>query len=158
MNSLLNALKEEASLYDALIGVCREKRDALVALRHADLDALVAREEALLMRISDADRARRRAASDVAATLGLAPAAGLRDIARAGKSGELMGLRDRLAGLLASLARANDLNRALAEQSLGHVQEFFRALTGAQADGRYSRRGKEAPGKGGVVNIVDSVA
>jgi len=159
MTELLKALAEEAAMYEALLTLLVDKRKALVGLKTADLDSLVAREEALLSRIAEADVARRRAAGNASAVLGLPAEATLREIASASRSRELSTMRDRLSGLMRDVARANDINRQLADQSLDHVHMFLRALTGLEGDGAaYTKRGTESGAQAPRVNLLDSVA
>lgn len=156
---LTRALEDEAELYRGLLGICAEKREALVALRTQELEGIAAREEALLARIAEADAARRRAAQAAALGLGLPGDATLREIALASKSAELAGLRESIGALVRDVARANDLNGALAGQSLEHVHLFLRALTGLEEEnGSYTRRGAEQPAKTPKMNLIDSVA
>ena len=158
MNALISALDNESRLYGDLLVLLAQKRDALVALKTADVDRIVAQEEALLSSLSEADALRRRAAAEAGRAAGLPPGATLRQIA--GRDSRLTPLRDRLQKLMVDVARANDLNRALAEQSLAHVRETLLVLTGVELDAAaYTRRGAEAPPPASSrVNIVDSVA
>lgn len=160
METLIRSLENEARLYGELLALLAQKRDALVALKSADVLRLVAQEEAVLARLGDADLARRRAAADAARDLRLAPGASLQQIAAAVPGDSLRVMRVQLQKLMIEVARANDINRALAEQSLGHVRETLLVLTGAEPDAAaYTRRGAEAPPPAaGRVNIVDSVA
>ena len=152
------ALAEESLLYEALLGLCREKRDALTHLRSRELELALVKEEAVMSRIREAEVSRRRESMDLGATLGLPPDATLREIARASKSVELSGHRERLASLLRDLSRLNDLNRSLASQSLDHTHFFLRALAGLEDGGSYSRSGAGADLKVAKVNLFDSVA
>ncbi|MEK7466940.1 MAG: flagellar protein FlgN [Planctomycetota bacterium] len=158
MNTLITALENESRLYGELLALLAQKRDALVSLKTADVDRIVAQEEAMLSRLGEADAMRRRAAAEAGRVTGLAPGATLRQIAD--RDPRFMPLRDRLQKLIVDVARANDLNRALAEQSLAHVRETLLVLTGVEIDAAaYTRRGAEAPPPSSSrVNIVDSVA
>jgi hypothetical protein len=135
-----------------------QKRDAHVSLKPAEVDRIVAQEEALLSSLGEMDALRRRAAAEAGRVAGLPPGATLRQIA--GHDPRLMPLRDRLQKLMIDVARANDLNRALAGQSLAHVKQALLVLTGVEPDASaYTRRGAEAPSPSSSrVNIVDSVA
>jgi flagellar biosynthesis/type III secretory pathway chaperone len=158
------ALAAEAALYERLLALCEEKRGALVGLKTGDMDGIAAREEALLAAVSAADGARQRAAAGAAERLALAPGSPLREIARAAALRDsaagraLAALRDRLTELLGRVARANDLNRALAEQSLDHVHGFLRALAGAEPPPAYTRRGGEPRRGAAAASMFDSVA
>jgi len=158
MDTLISALGNEARLYGELLVLLAQKRDALVALKTADVDRIVAQEEALLSSLGEADAMRRRAAAEAGRAAGLAPGATLLQIA--GHEPGLAPLRDRLRKLMIEVARANDLNRALTEQSLEHVRDTLLVLTGVEPDAAaYTRRGAEAPPPSSSrVNIVDSVA
>ncbi|MCC6738587.1 MAG: flagellar protein FlgN [Planctomycetia bacterium] len=158
MNGIADALEYEARLYGELLALLAAKRDALVALKTAEVERLVAQEEALVARLNDADALRRRVSAEAARAAGLPPGATLRQIAVADAA--LVPLRDRLQKLMVDVARANDLNRALAAQSLAHVREALLVLTGVEPEAAaYTRRGAGTPPPAaGRVNIVDSVA
>lgn len=155
---LNETLKEEAALYEALMGIFVEKRQALIGLKTRELELAVAKEEAILSRLADAGAARARAAKHEAERLGLRGDATLREIAAKSKSAELSAARETLARLMKDVARANDLNRALAEQSLDHSRQFLRALAGVEEPSVYTKRGGETAVKNAPVNLFDSVA
>lgn len=160
MDALIRALEDEARMYGELLALLAKKRDALVSLRTAEVERLLAHEEALLSRLAEADSARRRVSAEAAFTAKLGAGATLAQIASAVPEPKLRLLRVQLQGLAVEVARANDLNRALAEQSLLHVRETLLVLTGVDAEATaYSRRGAEVPPPAaGRMNIVDSVA
>ncbi|KAF0240202.1 MAG: hypothetical protein FD180_5013, partial [Planctomycetota bacterium] len=54
MDTLITALGNEARLYGELLVLLSQKRDALVALKTADVDRIVAQEEALLSSLGEA--------------------------------------------------------------------------------------------------------
>lgn len=155
-------LGEHRTLLADLLDTGQAKQRALVRFDGAEVASLTQREEALLERAEGFERRRRELAGRTAAALA-EPAERLnveRIAARADaeSGGALRAIRASLHEQGRALQRVNRLNRALTEQSLSHVQGFFRIFAGQEgADETYSRGGLERKPVGST-GVIDRVA
>ena len=150
LESILDRL---AGLYDRLLEVLEEKREALVQVDRNRIPALNEHEEALAISLSVADEGRAglmEAISDQidgeveggSLTLG----ALIESIDDPDLTAELALLRERLRELAHHVRGLVETNRALTEQSLDHVTFVLRVLAGAEESSPiYDRSAQEVP-------------
>ncbi len=147
LKALEEALAEEVRVERELAAAGVRKRDALVAVDMGAVAQATAREQALLAALAPAAERRLQRTAEAARALGL-PEAEARVTRIAQASGEplrtrLLARAEELRAGLRDLARINAVNKALTEQSLQQVRNFFHALGGTGDEVTYSRRGVE---------------
>ena len=147
LKGLDEAMAEEIRIERELVSVGTRKRDALVALDMKGVEQATVRERTLLSALGPAAERRLHRTAEAARTLGLSEDGGaVTRIAQESSEPMRTQLLERAGELrraLQDLARVNGANKALTEQSLSHVKQFFRLLGGAGEEPVYTRRGLE---------------
>ncbi|MBI2898725.1 MAG: flagellar protein FlgN [Planctomycetes bacterium] len=157
---LAGTLAEELRLQTGLLELARKKRDALVAVDTAAVDAITRREQSLLAAAGSTASSRLRLTVEAGRALALPPESGVTAIAARAEephASRLAGLAKELKDVLRELSRVTHSCRVLTEESLGFVKRFFRILGGAdQTQPGYSRRGAP-PAPGPARLLIDEV-
>ena len=145
LKALEEALSDESRLERELLEVGTRKRDGLVSLDLREVEQATSREHHLLVALGGTAERRLRRTADAARLLGLPePEASVTRVAqRAGEPfcSRLLAQAEELRRTLKDVSRVNTTNRRLAEQSIGHVQNFFLVLSGQKDEVTYTRRG-----------------
>ena len=148
LKGLQDALVEETRLERELAAVGARKRDALVALDLPVVDQSTTREQQLIGMVGVAAERRLRRTAETARLLGVADgeASVSRIAERAGEPWKtaLSAEAERLRAARRDVQRIHSANRALTQQSLVSVKQFFRALGGGGEEATYTRRGMES--------------
>lgn len=160
LDELFRTLSEEILLQKNLLELGRQKRDALVKIDTAAVDAVTRREQNVLLALGVTAQNRLRLTMEAAQALSLANA-GVGQIAD--RVGEPWGpkLRDaatELKGVMKELDRVTQACRLLAEESLGFVKQFFQIVASAAQEqpAGYTRKG-EPPAPGPARLMIDEV-
>jgi flagellar biosynthesis/type III secretory pathway chaperone len=160
LKSLEDALADETRLERELLGAGSRKRDALVALDLRAVDQATSREQNLLVAVAGAAERRLRRTADAAKLLGIpeGEASVTRVARRAGEpwAARLSAAAEGLRQVLRELASVNRTNRALTEQSIARIRDFFAALSGSDREVVYTRRGLGS-GLGAPRILIDEV-
>ncbi len=148
LGGLEEALAEEIRLEKELLATGIRKRDALVSVDMKGVEHATQRERNLRAALGPAAERRLRRTAEAARGMGLseAEATVTRLAQRAGEPWRtrLLSHASTLRSTLKELSRVNGANKALTEQSLSQVKQFFHVLGGAGEEVTYTRRGLEA--------------
>ncbi|MBI4617475.1 MAG: flagellar protein FlgN [Planctomycetes bacterium] len=146
-------LEELVRLHERLLPVMEEKREALTKMDRARLAEILVREESLASSIAVVDGARADLVRALAGPLGLPAAPPVRLGALLEKIEDpvwlktLSALRERLEHVLGRVRRVAETNKALTEQTLGHIRYFLRVLAGLEGvHPTYDRRARARDG------------
>lgn len=150
---LQTTLEELVRLHERLLPVLEEKREALTKMDRARLAEILVREESLASSISVVDGARADLVRALAGQHGLPATSPVRLGALLERVEEpiwskaLSSLRERLEQLLGRVRRVAETNKALTEQTLGHIRYFLRVLAGLEGvHPTYDRRARARDG------------
>ncbi len=156
---LLTVLAESVTLYQDLLLLGEEKRQALVGADTAELDAITRREE---LRILDGTRLEERRAKATAALATRYHMADkkptllmLADAADPDTAERIRTLGAELDIVVKRLVRLNDTNAALIHQALHFVQYNLNLLTRSQAETTYVPTGNRKNSGGSAAMILD---
>ena len=162
LETLMRVLEEEQGILSDLLSAQTAERDALVRLETVPLTDAVIRIEPLIERLALAEQARVALTRRVGADLGI-PEDGLDLRAIALRVGEpyrerLLELRRATQEAAKRLARANELNEALALQGIDHTELLLSALLGdVETPGTYTKSGVGTASATGPRRIIDQV-
>jgi cell division protein FtsB len=153
-------LRTLAELHQELLTLAQSKRTAIVKGELAELEALVAREQALIGEVEKENRQRELAMKLAREALGMAEGEGrLRDVlAKAGETWrvKIEPLRARLVEIVEAVRYQARLNTELIKSSVAHAESFLKALQSVgKTDLTYSRGGRK---NGGGPSILDRSA
>lgn len=141
---LLMVLEALAGLYERLIALEGEKRDALVAYKPARVEQLTRDEEALISRLAELSAQRTRLLEQLLPDANQPTLTLLLERDGGPHATQIAALRERLRALGGELARLNRLNTQLCGHALSHVSGHLQTLAqnGLGADqGTYNGRG-----------------
>lgn len=161
LDELFRTLNEELLLQRNLLDLSRTKRDALVKIDTAGLDAVNRREQNVLLALGATAQQRLRLTMEASKSLSLAQA-GVGAIAdRVGEpwGSKLRGVAEELKAVMKELDRVTQACKLLAEESLGFVKQFFQIVANAAQEqpAGYTRKG-EPPAPGPARLMIDEVA
>ncbi|MCC6573965.1 MAG: flagellar protein FlgN [Planctomycetes bacterium] len=143
LEQLIAALQTLAALYEKLIALEGEKRDALVAYKPARVEQLTADEEILIAKLGEVS-ARRTQLLDALLPGSKQPTLTLLIERKPECAAQVAPLREHLRQLGSELARLNRLNTQLCGHALSHVTGHLQTIaqSGICAEqGTYNRRG-----------------
>ena len=156
---LLTVLAESVTLYNDLLLLGDEKRQALVGADTAELDAITRREE---LRILEGTRLEERRAKVTAAIVTCCNMSDkkptllmLADVADPDTAEQLRTLGAELDVAVKRLVRLNDTNAALIHQALHFVQYNLNLLTRSQAETTYVPSGNRKSAGSAAAMILD---
>lgn len=151
---LLDILTEEKEIYAALLGLSKEKKEAIVGSALESINRIVRDEQVLVAKIQDREKARMKCVMALSQLSGK-PGASLQDFAGlaqdSAERAQLDRLQESLPELISELQGLNDINRGLIESRLQYVQFVMDSMTpgsGAQiygAQGEDSKPGRSRP-------------
>lgn len=133
IETLIDVLDQECDIFDQLISVSRDKTQAIVAGDMDRLNAISGKEQEVVDRITNLEKKREEASSDILSVLGLNPEGTLTDIIDALKGqgdeqNELKDVHDRLLSKVKELKADNDHNSVLVNDQLEMIQFNLNAL------------------------------
>lgn len=143
-SELIRTLTNELPLLDSLIQVAERKRDALVQDDLAQIEAAVAEETTLIMRLQAQEQALVRVFTELYPLVQSDQLPDLIASPRCPCPEELEQLYQQLLGLLAALKVINQQNQALISQSQAYITLSVKAMTGSQSNQGYTAQGKQA--------------
>lgn len=162
LETLCRVLEEEQGILTDLLAAQAREREALIRLDTVPLIDVVGRMEPVIERLALAEQARVALTRRIGADLGI-PEEALNLRAIAMRVGEpyrerLLELRRATQNAARDLARANELNKALAVQGLDHVELLLSALLGGVDNpGTYTKSGVGSGSVTGPRRIIDRV-
>ena len=158
---LLGVLQEILVLYQELLRVGQEKKEALVAVRGADLEKMTSQEELLLFKVGKLEKRRVEAVREIAEyykqekeTLSLAA---VRKLATDDIANRLEFLQQELGKVVGELVPLNKLNGELIQQALLLINYNLNLLTQNSIGSVYAARGKAVEQQAGKT-MFDSKA
>ncbi len=162
LETLCRVLEEEQGILSDLLAAQAREREALVRLETVPLVDAVGRIEPVVERLALAEQARVALTRRVGADLGIPEdRLDLRAIALAVGDPyreRLLELRAATQKAARDLARANELNEALAVQGIDHVELLLSALLGGVDNpGTYTKSGVGTGSATGPRRIIDQV-
>lgn len=156
---LLTVLAESVQLYQDLLLLGEEKRQALVAANTAELEAITRREELKILEGTKLEERRAKATAALATRYKLTGAQPtllmLADKADANTAEKIQLLGAELDVVAKRLMRLNDTNAALIHQALHFVQYNLNLLTRSQAEPMYMPTGNRKAANGTTAMILD---
>lgn len=144
-NDLLTVLEESVELYQGLLLLGEEKRQALIGAQAAELDAVTRREELMILEGSRLEERRAKVTAAIATchqvsenppTLNAIAGVAEPDMAR-----KLKACKKQLDDAVQRLLRINETNGALIRQALHFVNYNLNLLTQCQAETTYGSSG-----------------
>lgn len=144
---LVDVLQQHLAHHRSLADILREKKAAVVELRHADLERIVDLEREVIGAIGVAEEERIAITQDLAVCAGRPRGSDLklRELVQfAGEEHreELLDLRDELRAVADELDRLNELNRTLLLDSMSHINLYVATLAGRDPDAKtYGKSG-----------------
>ena len=156
---LLTVLAESVKLYQDLLLLGEEKRQALIGADTAELDAITRREELKILDGTKLEERRAKATAALANQYKLADRQPtlliLADVAQPETAEQIRSLGAQLDKAVKQLVRLNDTNAALIHQALHFVQYNLNLLTRSQAEPMYMPTGNRKAANGTTAMILD---
>jgi flagellar biosynthesis/type III secretory pathway chaperone len=146
-DDLRSLLARETALYEKAVGLSRDKKEAVMGNKVAELDLLIRAEQGLVNDLQTAEKQRLACLREFAAQNGCDPAAvTLAGMVEAAPEGERAALAETHAVLrktLETLLALNEENRLLVESQLQYTRYMLSVLTEEDATHMYSPQGGE---------------
>ena len=157
--TLLTVLQESVTLYQGLLLLGEEKRQALVGAQSAELDAVTRREELMILEGARLEERRAKATAALATQYKMAGQAPtllmLSAAAEPEMAQRLQACKAELDDAVQHLLRINETNGALIRQALHFVNYNLNLLTQCQADTTYCASGSRGgAGKNGSSAMI----
>ena len=156
---LLTVLAESVKLYQDLLLLGEEKRQALIGADTAELDAITRREELRILDVTRLEERRAKATAAIANQHKLTDRKPtllmLADVADPETSEQIRRLGADLDQAVKRLVRLNDTNAALIHQALHFVQYNLNLLARSQAETTYVPTGGRKTVSGSASMILD---
>ena len=144
-DELLAVLQESVELYNGLLLLGEEKRQALIGARAADLDAVTKREELLIIEGTSLEERREKVTVALANGYNISEKsptlAVIADAAEPDMANQLKECKAELDDAVQRLLRINETNGALIRQALHFVNYNLNLLTQSQVDNTYAPAG-----------------
>ncbi|MHC4605504.1 MAG: flagellar protein FlgN [Planctomycetota bacterium] len=157
----MECLEDEIRLQQGLHDLGARKRDELVRLDTEAMEKTSGEEQTVLVALGETAARRLKACQELARGVGIpdreATVRGLAAHLPLEQRTRMFALAQDLRGVMIRVARITKANRALTEQSLRYVHDFFGILTGASSgENTYGRTGprRDPPGR----LMIDHVA
>lgn len=146
---LISVLSEERAIYEELLDLSAEKRDAVYERHLEQLDAVVRREQAAAARLDHYEKQRFACMDAPEGTSDSLSLLCYADLAPADEGDALRKLHGELSSLLRQLQKSNAENKALIESRLEYARFVIDALNVETSAGLYgSRYGSASPDSG----------
>lgn len=156
---LLTVLRESVALYDDLLSLGEEKRQALVEADTAELDAITRREELKILEGTRLEERRAKATAALANRCRLTEAkvtlTMLAESAEPQIADQIRRAGAELDAVVKKLVRLNETNAALIHQALNFVHYNLNLLTRSQAETTYVPGGGRKTAGGASPVILD---
>jgi flagellar biosynthesis/type III secretory pathway chaperone len=148
-DKLIALLTEMAALYQAILGLSRQKRDILIAVKPHDLEAVTKQEELLILQVGKLEAARVKLMQQLAAASGVSvDDLTLTDVKKLAGP-EIAEKLDKIATdfdrIMAELAPVNKLNAELIQRALSFINYNINILTQSTAGPTYAPQGQSTP-------------
>lgn len=141
INQLIDILTQQTTRCEELLGLAKEKKDAIIKNEIEELTKITNLENMVISQNNRLERQRNSLAGDIAEVLGkrgqqMDVSALLEAIAGQAEEAELRETGERLRNVLRELKEANDLNNVLIQSSLEYVEYSLNLIrTGAELEG-----------------------
>ncbi len=146
---LIGALSEEKAVYEELVELAEEKRDAVYKKDLERLDSVVRREQGAVMRLGHWEKQRLSCLEALKDHPGSPTLLFLAETAPSAERDALLKVHEELSGLIDTLRKANAGNKALIESRLEYVRFVLDVLNEDQTTGVYEAGGINPIGGGG---------
>ncbi|MDL2288418.1 flagellar protein FlgN [Oscillospiraceae bacterium OttesenSCG-928-F05] len=164
VKAIADVLTRETTIYSEILTLSKEKSEVVAKGTLEELDAIVRKEQILLMQLGECERRRKALAEAYAEKLGK-PAAELtlKDMiahANGEDQAKLEALHGELVGILEEQMQLNEKNHKLIESKLQYIN-FSVDMLMRNKDGaanNYTASGGERGNDGAKINIIDSKA
>lgn len=141
-------LSEEKDVHAELLELSKQKKEAILNNSVSELDKIVSREQALVSRVTQWEKARQRCVDELSVRTGrLASQIDFRsfcDAASPNLRGRLEELHTQMRQQLEELRKVNDINKKMIESRLDYVNFAIDAMTGGGSQA-YGSTGSDAP-------------
>ncbi len=150
--TLIGVLSEEKEVFEELIELAGQKKDAVYQKDLEQLDAVVRREQGAVMRLGHWEKQRLSCLDALKDRPGSETLLFFAEMAPPAEKETLLTLHEQLSNLIQTLKKLNAENKALTESRLEYVRFVLDVLsedqmTGVYGAGGVSPAGKEAPKK-----------
>lgn len=146
---LIGALSEEKAVYEELVELAEEKRDAVYKKDLERLDSVVRREQGAVMRLGHWEKQRLSCLEALKDRPGSPTLLFLAETAPPAERDALLKVHEELSGLIDTLRKTNAGNKALIESRLEYVRFVLDVLNEDQTTGVYGAGGVNPIGGGG---------
>ncbi len=160
LTQLLDLIGRQKAVYDGLLDLAKQKKDAIVKGDITTMDQVVASEEALLLHITELERLRREITQGVAVRcevdvdqLTLANWPDLDDEQR----DQIDRLQTDFRQTLDEISEINQVNSRLLTIHLDYVQAVINEVTQTQRSSSYDKDGSQQTRRLQRLNLVDEV-
>lgn len=157
---ILELVGLQKAVYDELLQLSKDKKDAIVQGDVARLDAVIAAEECLLVHLGGLEQQRGRAIETLAGQLGIMP----EEMSLSGIPWQDEDQRNRMLALQADFGRTldavrqvNDVNAQLLGMHLAYVQEVLDAATNTVNTSSYDADGSPSGRRMQSARIYDQI-
>lgn len=144
---LLEVLVDMLSAYQKMLELGREKRQALVAAKVADIESITKKEESLIIYVTRAEKVSKAAVMKIADHYNLPPEeiglSKIRQFADKDTAGRLEAFERDFNKILAEIEPINKTNTELIQQALSLVNYNINLLTQNVADVNYAPQGQQ---------------
>ncbi|HWR06976.1 flagellar protein FlgN [Sporomusa sp.] len=161
-DKLIILLNQTLELYQALLQLSRKKRDILVEAKPQELDLLTNQEEVLIIEAGKLETKRLTLTREIAtavgsATSGVVAWSAMIDWADSDTADKLKKLSEEFEQVTGELAKINEINTKLIEQSLDFIKYNINILSQSVVGPTYAPKGQTAP-PGSSRSILDTRA
>lgn len=145
-DKLIALLTEMVGLYQAILGLSRQKRELLIAVKPQDLETVTKQEELLILQVGKLESARSRLTQEIAVASGRTSVAltlaELKELAGPLEAERLEAIAADLDRIMQELAPVNQLNAELIQRALGFINYNLNLLTQSSAGPTYAPGGR----------------
>jgi len=152
VKKLTEILDKEASIYEAILKLSREKTDIIVNGKVNELEGITKVEQSMILQLGKLENERERIVEEIAAQLGI-PAeevtvSRLEKMLPKDQSAELKDCQQKMTDIINDLRHTNDVNSKLIKNSLDYIDFSVNILTNAGSSGDiYGKSGQSNDSK-----------
>ncbi|BBB91690.1 MAG TPA: flagellar protein FlgN [Methylomusa anaerophila] len=139
---LITIMHQTIQLYQTLLELSRQKREALVAVNIQEVESITRQEELLIIEAGKLEKSRQAAIEQIIARHNLSAAnptlMQVKELADEQTAARIESIGEQIASLVKELVALNQLNTKLINQSLEYINFSINVMTQAAAEPTYS--------------------